>query len=124
MKQFPRRFEMILRDKMVAVMALTLAASGLAHAAGLADPDLPQKKAAVDGKLANRIERIKKEVEKRDAFQAGLAKERQDFERHMAEEHRAFMSYLLSVMEPDRAKALGQFEDKQDNERYAFDKRQ
>ena len=104
---------MTLRSNSLSILAAMLACASLAQAGGLSDAAVQQKKGALDAKLINRVERIKKEVEKRGAFQEGLAKERQDFETHMAEEHRAFMGYLLSVLEPDRAKVLGQFEDKQ-----------
>lgn len=116
---------MLPRYQLLAAAIIALACAARAQQpASVSDQDVDRQASMIDAKLANRLERIQNNLTALESFQQDAVKERSDFERYMAQERTAFLTYLKSVHDTDRPKALEQFNDKQDKEREQFDDRQ
>lgn len=86
------------------------------------DQALERGRSQMDARFAARVGAIKGAADRRQAFQVRVEKEQFEFERHAAEERKAFYLYLKSVAMDQREKILRDFEEKQERDRLKFDK--
>lgn len=89
----------------------------------LGDADLDRGRALVDLQLIARKAELAAQTERLDGYHKAMEKDSVDAERQMAEERKAFLLYLKSVPQEDRADAMKHFEERQADKRKELDKR-
>lgn len=89
----------------------------------LNDAELDRARAHVDRQLAARKARLNQRTARLASYHIAMERDSGEAERQMAEERKAFLLYLKSVPQEDRAGALRAFEDRLDGKRKELDKR-
>jgi hypothetical protein len=89
----------------------------------LDDAALDRGRALVDRQLASRKASLAAQTQRLEGYHLAMEKDSVDAERQMADERKAFLLYLKSVPQEDRAEAMKRFEERQEGKRKELDKR-
>jgi hypothetical protein len=89
----------------------------------LADTELDRSRGVIDRQFSARKTRLNQRTAKLAGYHIAMEKDSIEAERQMAEERKAFLLYLKSVPQEDRANAMANFEDRQEKKRADLDKR-
>lgn len=105
--------------------AVKVKAKAAASNAGseLDDAALDQSRALVDRQLIARKSALAGNTQRLSAYHMAMEKDSMDTERQLADERKAYLLYLKSVPQEDRADAMKTFEARQEAKRKDLDKR-